>query len=209
VSEAPTADIEGLADSHRRLVDHLVSIDPAGVDPGADSLLPVWTIGHVLSHISRNADSILRMLAGLPQYWKGFQSRDADIELGAGRSWSELVDDVAATCAAVDRRMAEVDDWSGTVQATLVERPKHTLAHVRRREVEIHHHDLGLGYGFDDMPSDFVRAEINVMLMQWTSRQPMGMTGLPEAVMQRPERQRLAWLTGRLVVPGVEPANLL
>ena len=74
------------------------------VDPSTPTGLPGWTVGHVLTHIARNADSTLRMLAGLPQYWKGFESRIADIELGAGRRWDELVDDVVTTNEAVIRR---------------------------------------------------------------------------------------------------------
>jgi maleylpyruvate isomerase len=208
VSDVPTADIQGLADSHRRLAEHLSTVAAGDADPGRPSLLPSWTVGHVLTHIARNGDSMLRMLAGLPQYWKGFESRNTDIELGAGRSWSELVDDINATSAAVDRRMSEVVEWSGIVQATVSDRPKAMLPMLRRREVEVHRRDLGLGYGFEDMPSDYVRTDGRLMEMQWTARQPMGMTTLPAAVLALPEHDRLAWLMGRLDVPGVPPAGL-
>lgn len=208
MSDVPAADIQGLVDSHRGLAEHLSSITAGDADPGRPSLLPGWTIGHVLTHIARNGDSMLRMLAGLPQYWKGFESRNSDIELGAERSWNELVDDIDATSAAVDRRMAEVADWSGTVLTTLAERPKAMLPLLRRREVEIHRRDLGLGYHFSDMPNDYVRADERLMEMQWTARQPMGMTTFPAAVLALPEHDRLAWLMGRLDVRGVEPAGL-
>jgi len=44
--------------------------------------------------------------------------------------------------------------------------------------------------------------------MQWASRKPMGLTSLPAAAMALPEAQRVAWLTGRLTVAGLEPAGI-
>ena len=123
------ADVDALEESQRNLSTHLHSID--GLDPATPSLLPDWSVGHVLSHIARNADSMLRMLAGLPQYWKGGESREADIELGAGRSWVELVADVEATSEAVVRRMREIDDWSGSIIGTTGERPKSSAPAMR------------------------------------------------------------------------------
>jgi maleylpyruvate isomerase len=199
--------IDALDASQQRLEADLRSM-PA-VDPGTPTGLPGWSVGHVLTHIARNADSTLRMLAGLPQYWKGFESRVADIELGAARTWNELVDDVAATNDAVIRRVREVVDWSGSVQSTTGERPKATVPEMRRREVEIHHADLGLGYGFADLPTDFVRFESNRLRMLWQARQPMGLTTLPDAVLALPEHERLAWLFGRLELETVPPAGVI
>jgi maleylpyruvate isomerase len=206
-SEQVGRGIDLLDQSQQRLDTDLRSM--AAVDPGTPTGLPGWTVGHVLTHIARNADSTLRMLAGLPQYWKGFESRIADIELGAGRSWDELVDDVVTTNAAVTRRVREVVDWTGPVQSTTGERPKATVPEMRRREVEIHHTDLGLGYGFADLPADFVRFESKRLTMLWQARQPMGLTGLPEAVLRLPEHERLAWLFGRLALEDVAPAGVL
>jgi maleylpyruvate isomerase len=186
-------DIDTMAASQRALADHLAGLD--GVDPSSLSLLPGWTIGHVLSHIARNADGALRQLDSLQQYWMGATSRTADIELGAGRTWAELVDDVVNTSAAVEARMR-----AGR-------RPKAMLPDTRRREVEIHRADLGLGYGFADMPRDFVRIDVGRMTMAWSARQPMGLTTLADAVHSLPEPERLAWLWGRAVVPGVEPSG--
>lgn len=200
-------DIDALETSQAWLVDHLRSLD--AVDPAAASLLPGWTVAHVLTHIARNADSMLRLLAGLSQYWLGLESRASDIELGAGRTWDALVDDVDATGVAAVGRMREIDDWTGTVQATLTRRPKALVPALRRREVEIHRADLGLGYGFADMPADYVTAELRRLDGVWKSRQPMGLTALPEAVLALPEHDRLAWLCGRKIVAGVDPANVL
>ena len=200
-------DIDALESSQERLVQHLRSLDAA--DPASPSLLPDWTVGHVLTHIARNADSMLRMLAGLSQYWMGLESRASDIELGARRAWDELVDDVDSTAAAAVRRMRETHDWSGAVQATTAQRPKAWLPALRRREVEIHRADLGLGYGFGDMPGDYVASELRRLEGVWKSRQPMGLTSLPEPVLGMPEHERLAWLCGRKVVAGVEAARVM
>ena len=200
------ADIDALAASQRALADHLAAA--GDVDPAAPSLLPGWSIGHVLTHIARNADGALRQLDGVPQYWLGVTSRNADIELGAGRPWDDLVGDVVTTSDAVLDRMREVADWSGVTRSIAGERPKAALPSTRRREVEIHRVDLGLGYGFADVPGDLVRAEVRTMTMAWSARQPMGMTALPGAVLALDEHDRLAWLWGRLVVDGVAPSGL-
>ncbi len=200
------ADIDAMRASHRSLTEFLTAGEP--VDPATPSLLPGWSVGHVLTHIARNADSALRMLDGLAQYWKGWESRDADIELGAGRPWEALVDDVVETSRAVEIRMAQVADWSGTIQALTAIRPKVMLPVTRRREVETHRVDLGLGYGFADLPADYVRNELRSLTMLWAARQPMGLTTLPDAVLALPPHERLAWLLGRSEVPGVEPARL-
>lgn len=204
---AVTRDIDALDASQSQLTDALRSM-PA-VDPATPTALPGWTIGHVMTHIARNADSTIRMLAGLAQYWKGAESRASDIELGAGRDWEALVADVAATSDAVTRRMREVTDWTGTVQATTAVRPKASVPEMRRREVEIHRVDLGTGYGFDQLPADFVAFEMRRLTMLWQARQPMGLTSLPDAVLALPERERLAWLFGRRTVDGVDPAGLI
>ena len=68
----------------------------------------------MLTHVARNADSVVRRLEGaargelLDQYAGGLEQRRADIEAGAGRPAAELVADVVATSAAVARVMAEL-----------------------------------------------------------------------------------------------------
>ena len=63
----------------------------------APSLLPGWSVGHVLTHIARNGDSLVWRLEGAAQgelrdqYPGGLEQRRADIEAGAGRPASELV----------------------------------------------------------------------------------------------------------------------
>lgn len=199
------ADLESCRRSHVSLVQWLHSLDP--VDAAGPSLLPDWSIGHVLTHIARVADGHRNVLDGRPMY-PSFEARNADIAAGAGRSWGELVDDVTESTRALDEQWANTTDWSGTVAMLAGPRPKHMLPMARQREVEVHRADLGLGYGFDDMPAEYVRRDLGLMEMMWQARKPMGLTALPEAALQLPPATRLAWMMGRVEVEGLAPAGL-
>ena len=80
---------------------------------------------------------------------------------------------------------------------------------LRWREVEVHRADLGLGYGPDDWPAEYVRTELVGLEMRWNARRPMGLTGLPPAALAAPEPHRLAWLLGRAEIDGLDPAGVL
>lgn len=192
--------------SHAALVVWLRALD--AVEPGRPSLLPGWTIGHVLTHIARNADSHRTMLDGRPQY-PSVAARDDAIERGAGRHWSDLVDDVSSSVDALDERWAIETDWAGTATMSSGSRPRHLLPLLRQREVEVHRVDLGLDYRFDDLPGDYVRRDLRVLEMLWRARRPMGLTPLPDTALLLPPPTRLAWLLGRVEVDGLAPAGLL
>ena len=200
-------DIESCLASHASLTEFLRQLDP--VDPGRPSALPDWTVGHVLSHIARNADGIISMLDGFVQYPHGVEGRNGDIETGSRRSWAELVDDVVSTSAALDVRLSDEGvDWSGTVTMLPGTRPKASVPLMRQREVEVHRTDLLLGYRFADMPGDYVRRDLRLMGMFWQARKPMGMTPLPDAALELDPAARLSWMMGRVEIDGLEPANL-
>jgi len=202
----PTHDIEQVRASHLVLVRHLESIDSG--DPAAPSLLAGWSVGHVLTHLARVADGIGNMFDGRPMYPEGMTGRNADIEAGAARSWGELVDDVTTTATTLDRRFADHDTWEGTGILPSGERPLAMIPFIRQREVEVHRVDLGLGYGFSDMPSEYIRRELQMMGMLWKARKPMGMTPLPEAALATPPEERLAWLMGRGTIEGLDPPQI-
>ena len=201
-----SSEITSCVRSEQALVDAVGSMPDT--DPAAPSRLPGWTIGHVMTHIARNADGVLSMFSGAHQYPHGLDGRNADIEAGATRSWPELVDDVTSRSRAVAVAIAERTDWSGTVQMLPGERPTAQVPLLRQREVEVHRVDLGLGYEFADMPTDYVRRDLRVLEMLWTSRKPMGMTDLPPSALALDPPTRLAWLMGRIDVPDLEPAGL-
>ena len=56
----PDADIAGATAAHGRLLAAIERLTDA--DVAQASLLPGWTVGHVLTHLARNADSHVRML---------------------------------------------------------------------------------------------------------------------------------------------------
>ena len=199
-------DVTGAADAHQRLLAHLdASLD---VDPRAPSLLPGWTIGHVLTHLARNADGAVRMLDGLDQYEGGAAGREAEIERGAGRPMDALVDDVRRTIWRVEQRWALHTDWSSMARSVGGEVPMAEVPRRRWREVEVHRADLGLGYTFADMPAEFLRLELRRMEMLWSARRPMGMTHLPDRALRAPPPERLAWLMGRTAIDGLDPAGI-
>ena len=200
------ADRDDVIAAQAALVDHLRGLDP--VDPTVPSRLPGWSIGHVLTHLARNAESHIRMLAGFDQYPHGRDGRDADIEAGAGRAWDELVGDVERTCAALTAAFGATHDWSEPAHGSSAGRPRAMLPFARQREVEVHRVDLGLGYEFGDLPARYLRKELRLMDMLWKANKPMGMTPLPEAALAAPPPERLAWLMGRAEIDGVAPAGI-
>jgi len=206
-------DIAGAAAAHQRLLAHLDECDEAA--PDRPSLLPGWTIGHVLTHLARNADSFMRMFEGaergdvVEQYVGGAEGRAREIEEGSTRPWGELVDDVRHSIWRLEQTWSTHTRWSGeghSVSRGLV--PVADLPFGRWRETEVHHVDLGLGYTFQDWPSDYVRKDLRRMQMLWDSRKPMGMTGLPPAALAAPPHQRLAWLLGRGAIDGLPEAGI-
>jgi maleylpyruvate isomerase len=148
----PRSWLDGCVDGHRRLEALLTS---AVTDDSArgPSRLPGWTVGHLVTHIARNADAHRRVVeaAGrgetVPMYPGGDDQRDGDIAAGAGRSAQELVSDVLSSDAALERAWASAshETWTeglglrGAGRATVSD-----FVFLRWREVEVHHADLGL-----------------------------------------------------------------
>lgn len=221
--------MDGCGAAHARLRATLEGLG-AG-DGGRPSRLPGWTVGHVLTHLARNADSHARMLSGarsgavVDQYAGGWNGRVADIEAGAGRSEAELVGDVVASSQRLE------DEWAATPEEVWEtgrgrmaggECPLHELPFRRWREVEIHHADLGLGFGWDDWTAAYVDRELALAIAELASRLPpeRGVrleatdTGaawtVPDGtvnpvVVAAPVRRLLAWLVGRETGPGFPP----
>src|SRR5258708_444816 len=85
--------------AHRRVLGRAARLTAA--DVLRPSLLPGWTVGHVLSHLARNADALVNLcdwaLTGVrkPAYVSA-EARTADIEAGAARPVTVQVEDLAA-----------------------------------------------------------------------------------------------------------------
>ncbi|MEW2222621.1 maleylpyruvate isomerase family mycothiol-dependent enzyme [Streptomyces sp. NPDC006990] len=163
------------------------------------SHLPGWTRAHVLTHLARNADALVNVLAGEPMYASA-EARDADIADGAGRSPEALADDVRTSAARLERAFAALGDeeWNRTVTLRNgVTDLASSLPFRRWIEVELHHVDLGIGYTLEDLPGAFVDRELANM-----ARRFAGHPDIPVAVELRAEDGR-SWRTGA-AEPGAE-----
>src|SRR3954465_13737343 len=89
------------------------------IDVTAPSLLPGWTIGHVLTHLARNADSMTWALRAaergevVDRYPGGLARRGGDGAAGAGRPAGEQVADVSSSGARLEAAIAAHTRWDG------------------------------------------------------------------------------------------------
>jgi maleylpyruvate isomerase len=205
-----TADLAGASSAHDRLWVTLDGLSDSLV--GQPSLLPGWTVGHVLNHLARNAESHLRLIrgalagVGVDRYPGGDAERDALISDGAGRSAAVLVADVRRTGSELEAAWAQMtpSSWEIVGRCIDTDEPAHTSPWNRWREVEIHHADLGLSsFAPKDWSREFLRRELHLAEMSWRASHTLGLTSLPAAALKLPAHDRLAWLLGRLDVDGL------
>jgi maleylpyruvate isomerase len=138
------------------------TLDPGSVE--APSLCAGWTRGHVLTHVSRNADALLNLVtnattgATTPMYASP-ESRDGDIEAGAHRPMPEQLADLETSAvrfrAAAEGLTEEVADVKLAARNNTSVRARF-LPFMRLREVVFHHVDLDAGFGFADVEDDLV-----------------------------------------------------
>lgn len=132
-------------------------------DLRAPSLLPGWTRAHVLAHLARGADAMRYLLVGARSgqdraAYASAPTREADIEHGAGLAAKELMADLADSAMAFRTisRQLPADAWRFPVRIGDSARfPADQLLTRRLVEVELHHGDLGTGYGPADWPAAF------------------------------------------------------
>ena len=193
---APTALVEGCVAAHAALLAAIADLtDDVARGP---SRLPGWSIGHVLTHLARNADSVVWRLEGAAlgelrdQYPGGLERRAGDIEAGAGRPAAELVTDVRLSAGAVERAMANLplaawDAPSRTSRGVVEDSRAAVLS--RWREVVVHHGDVGLGSV--PLPPGLVE--------MWLPRE------LPRLAERSDPAELLAWVMGRGDPPVLTP----
>lgn len=199
MTNRPHADIEGATAAHARLLATVAALTDEDTD--RPSLLPGWTVGHVLTHLARNADSHARILAAaaggdsVEQYEGGWAAREAGIEGGADRSAADLVDDVRSASARLEELWASLPEaaWDGHGFNSDGDRwPCAQLPFHRWREVEVHLVDLGLGPSWTDWPDAYVAREL-----------PRALATLPVRLVDPAARRQLtAWLLDRGPSPG-------
>ncbi|WP_435612014.1 maleylpyruvate isomerase family mycothiol-dependent enzyme [Streptomyces sp. bgisy159] len=180
-------DLASVRDATERLLTAVAKLDNAAVS--APSRLPGWSRGHVLAHLSRNADALVNVLEGRPMYASA-EVRDGDIERDAPRPLDEQLADLRGTAARFDAVGAAPADWSRTVELRNGVTDSAARVPFRRWvEVELHHVDLGIGYQLEDLPAEFVQREIDFLTERFA-----GHPGVPRTRVTDGTR---AWHTGR------------
>jgi len=192
----PSEEIDGIRSGQARLDVTVATLTPEVA--GRPSLLPGWTVAHVLGHLVGNAHSVIRRLEGViadrvvDQYPGGAHGRAEEIERLAVLPLGELTLAFAATARRVDVLVDEVPDdaWDRVtrgVEGNLS--PARAVVFSRWREIEVHHVDLGLGYTFADWPANLVERCLTGLL-----------AGLPD----RADHHALAaWAMGRAAAPDL------
>ncbi|MFM1751500.1 MAG: hypothetical protein RL119_462 [Actinomycetota bacterium] len=219
--------VAGAAAAHQRLLGLLQPGDES--DSGGltdemvarDSLLPGWTVGHVLAHLVHNADSLVRLFKAAEvgeiadQYPGGAAQRNTDIERDASARASEHIDRLRRSLYGLESTWFEAKEaWVGhgrNPAGVLV--PIAEVPLRRWREVEVHSGDLGLAElacsGSKCWSDEYIRYDCSFLTMQYKARGSMGLNDLPDAVRTAEPRYRLAWLLGRHIFDGVAPAGLM
>jgi maleylpyruvate isomerase len=133
----------------------------------APSRLPGWTRAEVITHLARNADGTRAMVEAATRGEVGsmYPSAEARAQgIAAGRGASAAV--VRADLRGAHDRLVDAwnalpaEGWDRTGRASMT-RTMRDFVWVRRREVEIHHVDLDLGYESSDWPVGFVAGALD------------------------------------------------
>jgi maleylpyruvate isomerase len=179
----------------------------------ADSGLPGWSRGHVVTHIANFSEAMTRQVEEALQgrlvevYDGGRPARDAGIEAGAGRPAAELkqhaLEATTALIAAWDK--VGPDDWERPV----MHRNSNLTAAIDAtwRELAVHTVDLALEPTADEWPKefclhllDFLRARTpeDIHLILRATDGPTWETGTGEDVVLTGTLTALtAWYAGR------------
>jgi maleylpyruvate isomerase len=167
-------------DSTRRFLSGLDVLTDA--DVSRDSLCPEWTVGHLLTHVARNAEGLRRSLDGarrgesVPIY-DSAEARAADIEAGATRPIDELVTDVSETARLLDETWSILDaaTWERSIQHhRLGPLAVRETPGIRWCEIEIHRADLAGDYRPEHWPAPFVTYLLDRTIGTVTDRLPSG-----------------------------------
>jgi maleylpyruvate isomerase len=137
----------------------------ADVQFAEPSLLPGWSRGHVVAHLTLNAEGLAGALEGVreghevPMY-RSPEARDDDIQelstLDPGRLRERFLASTTTIGHAIEEMPSELD--GGRIERTPGSERVFTAGRVgemRLKEVGIHHTDLGLDHTFSDWSSDF------------------------------------------------------
>jgi maleylpyruvate isomerase len=188
-------------------------LDPASI--GSPSLLPGWTVGHVLTHIARNADGQTNLLTWArtgvetPMYASP-EARVAGIDEGAARPLREQIEDIKASHERFSDAGAAMPAQAWTTVLPGTGQPAAAVPWSRLREVEVHHVDLGDRYTPADWSDAFSLRLLReiiagskespaMILRPWGVEHPLHIGPSSDAapVIGGPTKALAAWLAGR------------
>ncbi len=220
-----TSPADPLNAATQRLIDDVEALsDDAWAAP---STLPGWSRGHVIAHLTLNAEALAGAVIGViegephPMYASD-EARDADIAELAATHRDPLWRRFKVASARLDEAFSALAESPAEVVESLIERTPGSARRfaagatpgMRMSEVEIHHVDLGVGYSPADWPASFVREAlgagfsrpvpgVNALLvasdLDW--KHQLG-TGGPTVT--GPAHGLAWWLTGRPPYEGIE-----
>ncbi|WP_018545735.1 maleylpyruvate isomerase family mycothiol-dependent enzyme [Streptomyces sp. LaPpAH-108] len=194
-----------------RLLNAAAGLDNASL--AEPSRLPGWSRGHVLAHLSRNADALVNVLEGRPMYADA-ATRDADIERDAPRPPAAQLDDLRTSADRFRRTAGAPADRSRTVELRNGVTDLAARVPFRRwAEVELHHVDLGTGYELENLPAEFTERETDFLTERFAGHPDVPATvliseagrtwttggGAPDGpvTVEGPAAELLGWLAGR------------
>ena len=157
----------------QRLLDRARII--AEPDLRAPSLLPGWTRARVLAHLALGADAMRELLAGVRtgqdrSAGASAEAHEAGLKHTEGLRPEELAAELADSAMALRTvaRQLPGDQWQVPVEVPgLAPFPAAELLTRRLVEVELHHCDLGAGYGPDEWPASFADLELIEPMRSW------------------------------------------
>lgn len=139
--------------------------------------LPGWSRAELITHLARNADGIRGMVEGaargevVAMYPGGFEQRAEGIAAGRGERAANVRADLRQASDALVEAFESLppDAWDRIGNASKP-RTMRELTWVRRREVEVHHADLNLGYEVSDWPVSFVTSALGEIFDTFSER---------------------------------------
>lgn len=222
-----TSPAAALHESEQRLVRTVDSL--ADDQWSLPSVLPGWTRAHVIAHLALNAEGLASALDDLRHgrpaaMYASNESRDGDIDELAAATPAEIRARLFAAGEQLREMLAALsdDDWTGSIDRVPggPSFPVMALPATRRREVEIHHADIGCDYRHTDWPRDFCVALLDVVTVDHAanpdtddfkvSATDLGMTwrvGADEPVVAGPAVDLGWWLVGRGSGDGLSTAS--
>jgi len=182
----------------------------------APSLLPGWTVGHVLTHVARNADAYTNLLTwartGVETLAYATPTARAEgIEAGFARPLHDQIEDIRTAHERFADAAAAMPGEAWTYHLSFTGQPAAAVPWARLREVEVHHVDLGLAYTPADWTDAFALRLLReivsgaksdgpaLVLRPFGLEHPMhiGATDDTTPTIGGPTRSLAAWLAGR------------